>query len=362
MSLALKEARKGRGKTSPNPCVGAVIVDGDQIIATGYHKKAGTPHAEIHALRQAGENAAGATMYVTLEPCSHTGKTPPCCEAVAAAGISKVVVGMQDPNPLVSGNGTRYLQQKGIEVIGPVLEQQCRAINRPFIKHITCGTPWVIMKAGVSLDGRLTYQKGNSGWITGPESKRRVHLLRHQVDAIMVGRGTVTIDDPSLTTRLAGRRGKDPLRVIVDTGLRISPDAKVLHLTSSAPTWIFCGPGVSAEKVASLTTSGVVVHQVSVDVQGQVNLTEVLSVLGAAQITSLLVEGGGALHGSLLRQKLVDHVNLFLAPLFAGDSGIPLVTGLDVAGREQALRIAAPRYRRVGEDMMISGDILQNKE
>lgn len=210
MKIALKEAKKGRWKTSPNPCVGAVITKKGKEISRGYHKKAGTPHAEVHALRSAGEAAAGATIYVTLEPCSHTGKTPPCCEAIVKAGIKRVVVGMTDPNPVVNGNGIRFLQKNGIEVISGVLESECRKINEPFIKHITSGFPLVVLKAGISLDGKITYQQGQPGWITGDKSLHTVHLLRDRYDAILIGSGTALIDNPSLTARLKGRRCHDP--------------------------------------------------------------------------------------------------------------------------------------------------------
>lgn len=207
MRLALREARKGLGRTSPNPCVGAVVVKNNSVISRGYHKKAGTPHAEIHALRKAGEQARGATIYVTLEPCNHTGRTPPCSQAVAAAGIKRVVVGMEDPNPLVSGSGKAFLQEQGIEVVSGVLEKQCRELNLPFIKHISSGMPFVVMKAGISLDGKISYQQGRPGWMTGESSARKVHGLRNSLDAILVGRGTIAIDNPSLTTRLPGKKG-----------------------------------------------------------------------------------------------------------------------------------------------------------
>lgn len=248
MRLALREAKKGLGRTSPNPCVGAVVVRDDIVISRGYHKKAGTPHAEIHALRKAGELARGATIYVTLEPCSHTGRTPPCCQAVAAAGIKRVVVGMEDPNPLVRGRGNTYLHEQGLEVVSGVLEQECQEINLPFIKHITSGIPFVMMKAGMSLDGKISYQQGQPGWMTGKESSKKVHGLRNHLDAILVGRGTLVVDDPSLTTRLPGKRGRDPVRVILDSRLQLSLTSKILHLDSPASTLIFCSHSADEEK------------------------------------------------------------------------------------------------------------------
>ena len=357
MRMALKEARKGLGRTSPNPCVGAVIVKGDRVIAKGYHKKAGEPHAEINALRKAGKEANGATVYVTLEPCNHTGRTPPCSQALVAAGIKRVVVGMEDPNPLVDGRGLTFLIDQKIEVLSGVLTEECRGINRPFLKYISTSMPWVVMKAGISLDGRITYRKGKSGWMTGAESLRKVHQLRDTTDAIMVGIGTITIDNPSLTTRLASRKGKDPVRVVLDSGLRIPVSAKVLHLHSNAATWIFCGPEADTKRKEELAAIGVIVRSVGRDSTGGLDIREVLAALGSEGITSVVVEGGAKVHGSMLRNHLVDHVNLFYAPLFAGDDGIPVVQGLSVRNRDEAIHLAKIKYKRLGDDLMIEGDV-----
>lgn len=357
MRLALQEARRGRGRTSPNPCVGAVIVKDDHIIGRGYHKKAGEPHAEINALQKAGRDVAGSTIYITLEPCNHTGRTPPCSHALFNAGVKRVVVGMQDPNPLVQGSGIRYLSERGIEVVSGVLAEECKEINRPFIKHITTAMPWVVMKAGVSLDGRITYRKGKSGWITGPESLVKVHRLRDQADVIMVGVDTVRIDDPSLTARLPGKKGKDPIRVIVDTNLRIPLTARVLHLESEAPTWIFCSEKADQGKRSDLAEMGIVVYPVAKSDEQGLNLQSVMETLGSENITSVLVEGGARIHGSMLRHKLVDHVNLFFAPLFAGDQGISVIEGIGVSNRKEAIRLERVRYKKFGDDMMVEGDV-----
>jgi diaminohydroxyphosphoribosylaminopyrimidine deaminase/5-amino-6-(5-phosphoribosylamino)uracil reductase len=357
MRLALKEARKGLGRTSPNPCVGAVIVKNNHIISRGYHKKAGEPHAEINALRKAGEEAAGSTIYVTLEPCNHTGKTPPCSHALATAGVKKVVVGMVDPNPLVRGSGMRYLSERGIEVLSGVLLEECREINRPFLKHITTNLPWVVMKAGVSLDGRITYEKGKSGRITGPQSLAMTHKLRDLLDTIMVGVNTVLIDDPSLTTRLSRGKGKDPIRVVIDTNLRIPVTARVLHIESNAKTWIFCSEDADIIKRKELTATGAVVIPVARNAEKELDLKSVLQVLANEGLTSVLVEGGARLHGSMLKERLVDHVQLFLAPIFAGDGGISVVNGVRVTHRGEAICLKRVRYKRFGDDMMIKGDI-----
>lgn len=358
MSLALKEAKKGMGRTSPNPCVGAVIVKDGHVIATGYHKKAGTPHAEIHALNGAGPRAQNSSIYVTLEPCNHTGRTPPCSHALVFAGIKKVVIGMVDPNPLVNGSGADYLRDNGIEVTSGILEDKCRELNRPFIKMITSSLPWVIMKAGLSLDGRLNYQRGSGGVITGPESFRKVHRMRDEVDAILVGIGTVQADNPSLTTRLPSKKGKDPVRLILDSHLSIDEQAQVLDLKSSSPTWIFCLRSVDQAKVKKLSDRGVVVHFVDSGETG-LNLRDILKIVAKNGLTTVLVEGGATLHGALLNEKLIDRANLFYAPVFAGDQGLPLVKGVSVdGGKKSAVSLAGITTKRYGDDFMISGNVI----
>lgn len=357
MALAISEAKRALGRTSPNPCVGAVIVKDGKVIATGFHKKAGTPHAEIHALQAAGDSAVGATMYVTLEPCNHTGKTPPCSHAVAKAGIAKVVVGMEDPNPLVDGTGITYLKENNIEVVSGVLEKECRDINRPFLKYISTGLPWTVMKAGISLDGKLNYQKGRSGWITGKESGTMVHHLRNIYDAILIGSATAKIDNPSLTTRLSGVEGRDPIRVILDRTLSIDLQAKIFNLESPAPTWIFCAHTAENEKILALESLGVRVLKVSCN-KDQLDLHEVLRVLADNGVTSVLVEGGAAIHGSMLNKHLYDYANLFVAPVFAGSEGVSLVSGYSTDCKEHAVTLADVEYDRLGEDIMISGEFV----
>lgn len=355
MQLAIKEARKGLGRTSPNPCVGAVVVKNNRLIATGFHAKAGTPHAEVHALRAAGAKARGATIYVTLEPCNHTGKTPPCTQAILAAGIKRVVVGMLDPNPLVAGGGCQTLGAQGVEITQGVLVEECRSLNRPFSKHITTGLPWVIMKAGMSLDGRLALASGQCSWITNEQSRRQVHRLRDRVDAILIGSETALCDDPALTTRVTGRRGRDPLRVILDTALRLPPTAKMLQQASSAPTWIFCGPDAEVRRAEALIEAGAVVKQVRLDDAGQLDLAAVLCELGRAQLTSVLVEGGSRVHGAFLRANLVDEVQIFMAPIFIGNDGVPLVDSLGLRTIVEAPRFSTTKVRRFGNDVLIEG-------
>lgn len=359
MRLALREARKGRGRTSPNPSVGAVIVKDGHIIARGYHKKAGAPHAEIEALNKAGEKARGAVMYVTLEPCNHHGRTPPCSHAIANSGITKVFVGMLDPNPLVNGSGAEFLSSQGIEIKHGLLEEQCRNLNRPFLTYISKGRPWVVMKAGLTLDGKITFKKNSGDAITGPESLKWVHRLRDCCDAILVGSNTITVDDPALTTRIEGRRGQHPIRIVLDTKLKISSTAKVITQNEDGRTWVFCGPSAPTGKIGQLRDGGVEILQVAVGETGRLDLNEVLKMLASRQITSLLVEGGAAVHGSFLKAGLVDHLKFFYAPLVAGDSGTGVIQGIQsVGGREEAIRLHNISHRRLGDDFMISGDVL----
>lgn len=359
MKVALGEARKGIGRTSPNPCVGAVIVNNGHIVGRGYHKKAGTPHAEIHALADAGSAARGATMYVTLEPCNHTGRTPPCSHAVCDAGISRVVIGLEDPNPLAAG-GVVYLREHGLEVECGVCEKECRAINYPFIKHVRTGLPWVVMKAALSLDGKITYKQGRGGAITGEKIKELVHGLRNQLDAILIGVDTAVIDNPSLTTRLQKQDSRDPLRIIIDSDLRTDPDSRIFHQQSGAETWIFCTnsskkTSLGEKRERALLRAGAKIFGVSPTKNGRVDLQEVLQVLGEKNILSLLVEGGAAIFGSFLRDDLVDEVYLLMAPFFIGDQGQPLLTGYFADNREQAKQLRDVRISRVGEDTLIHG-------
>ena len=355
MQLAIREGKKGLGRTSPNPCVGAVVVKNNRLIATGFHEKAGTPHAEVHALRKAGIKAKGATIYVTLEPCNHTGRTPPCTQAILASGIKRVVVGMLDPNPLVAGGGCKTLADQGVEVTQGVLAEECRSLNRPFGKHIITGLPWVIMKAGMSLDGRLALGSGQCAWITNEQSRRQVHRLRDRVDAILIGSGTALCDDPALTTRLVGRKGRDPLRVVLDTALRLPVTAKMLQQTSNAPTWIFCGPDADVKRAEALVGAGAIIKQVRLEESGQLDLEAVLCELGRAQLTSVLVEGGSRVHTAFLRANLVDEVQIFVAPIFIGNDGVPLVVSLGLQTIAEAPGFTITKVRRFGNDVLIEG-------
>jgi diaminohydroxyphosphoribosylaminopyrimidine deaminase/5-amino-6-(5-phosphoribosylamino)uracil reductase len=359
MREALKEARKGIGRTSPNPCVGAVIVKDSRIIGRGYHRKAGEPHAEINALRAAGTAAQGADLYVTLEPCNHTGRTPPCSQSVARSGIRRVWIGMLDPNPRVDGGGAAYLRKQGIRVRHGLLEPECRRLNRPFITYITQNRPWTVMKAGLTLDGKLTFRTNHGDRITGDETFRQVHRLRDRLDAILVGAETIRIDDPSLTARIRGRSGKNPVRVILDTWLRTSPEARVVSGRNDGLTWMFCSPDAAEDRAAQLADAGVTVIRAGLDPSGRLDLNHVVSELARRQVTSLLVEGGGTVHGSFLKSRLVDHVKLFYAPVFGGAEGMSLIRGYSAdGGGDRAIRLENVKHRRYGDDLMISGDVV----
>lgn len=354
MRLAIREAKKGLGRTSPNPCVGAVIVNDGRVIGSGYHRKAGSPHAEINAIQGTVENLKGATIYVTLEPCSHTGKTPPCCHAIVEAGFTRVVVGMSDPNPLVNGRGINYLRDHDLEVECGVLTAACEELNYPFIKYITQAIPWMIMKAGISLDGRLNYKRGRSGWITGKESGEAVHQLRDTVDAIMVGANTVKIDNPSLTCRMAEKNTKDPVRIILDSWLTTDLASKVYNLDSDAPTWVACCDSVPIEKINIFQKAGIRVIPVPT-VDTGISLHALLKKLGELEVLSVLVEGGATLHGALVKGNFYDFAYLFYAPILAGDGGVPLISGASVADKGHAPFLKTPRVERYGEDLLISG-------
>lgn len=355
MRMALREAAKGLGRTSPNPCVGAVVVKDGKVVGKGYHHKAGTPHAEVNALDAAGERARGATLYVTLEPCNHQGRTPPCTGRIQAAGIKRLVVGMTDPNPRVVGGGNAYLAGLGLEVVAGVQADESLALNRPFVKHITSGLPWVVMKAGMSMDGRIACRTGHSRWITGETARSRVQLCRDRVDAILIGVDTALADDPALTARPRGRSGCDPLRVVLDSTLRLPTTARMLTQESAAATWLFCGPAASSKQRKALVAAGATVKEVALSSHGGLDLTAVLTELGKHNVTSLLVEGGGQVHAAFLRDGLYDQACLYVAPLFLGSDGLPVVGGLGLDLVEQGHRFRFTKMRRLGRDLLVEG-------
>lgn len=350
MRRALSLARRGIGKTSPNPAVGCVIVRNGAVVGEGWHRKAGTPHAEVHALREAGELARGADAYVTLEPCSHFGRTPPCADALVAAGVARVIVGMVDPNPKVCGRGLARLEQSGIQVITGVLERECRLINEPFVKHVSTGLPFLVLKSALTLDGKTATASGESRWITNEKSRHYVHSLRAMVDAVMVGVGTLLADDPELTVRHV--RGRSPLRIIVDSTLRIPDAARVLG-SEQPPGTLIATVSDDRERIAVLEARGVQVVRCASE-GGRVDLRDLMVHLGGRGIQSILLEGGSELAGAALRQGLIDKFILFYAPKFLGGSdGFGLFGGVSAVRMDQAFCLETARVRRFGGDVMI---------
>ena len=355
MKRALCLAERGRGRTSPNPMVGAVLVKDGRIVGEGFHPRAGEPHAEIFALRQAGEQARGATLYINLEPCCYHGRTPPCTQSLIAAGVAEVHLAMFDPNPLVAGRGRAELEAAGIRTMVGEREAEARALNEVFAHWITTGRPFVIAKFAMSLDGKIATRTGDSRWITGPAARHYVHQLRDQVDAILVGVETVITDDPLLTTRLERADVRHPLRVILDCTGRIPPTARVLDAALPGRTVIATTEVMPAERHQSLMAGGVEVLMLPAE-DGCVSLTALLAMLGQRQVTSLLVEGGGTVLGSFFAHGLVDKVLVFLAPLIIGGRDAPTpVGGTGVACIAEAWRLERVRVRQLGPDVLISG-------
>jgi len=358
MRLALREAEKGQGRTSPNPAVGAVLVQGGKVIGRGHHARAGAPHAEVMALRDAGARAAGADLYTTLEPCDHFGKTPPCSRAILDAGVRRVFVGSRDPNPVVKGRGVARLRRAGVEVVQGVLREACDALNAPWFRFITAGRPFVTLKVAATLDGKIATRTGDSRWVTGPEARLRVHQLRDQVDAVLVGAGTARQDDPALTSRLPSGAGRDPIRVVLDADLRLPTKLGLFHSKSPAPTWVAhlaeprrtvrrrprLGPGVEL-----LPCRGR---------KGRIDLGDLLTKLAGRGVTHLLVEGGAQVFGSFLSRQLADRVLVFVAPKIVGGDGLSWAGGagaLGVRTMDQAISLREPSVERLGDDWLVTG-------
>ncbi|MBI5644111.1 MAG: bifunctional diaminohydroxyphosphoribosylaminopyrimidine deaminase/5-amino-6-(5-phosphoribosylamino)uracil reductase RibD [Deltaproteobacteria bacterium] len=350
MRTALGLARKGIGRTSPNPAVGAVAVKNNRIIAKGFHRKAGEPHAEIEAIRAASEDVKGATLYVTLEPCCHFGRTPPCTDALIQSGIKEVVVGQTDPNPKVGGKGIERLRAAGIKVTSGILEDECRAINDPWTKYITRRIPFVALKLASSLDGRIAAGGGDSKWITGETSRRLVHRMRSSFDAVMVGINTVIKDDPELTVRLV--KGKNPLRVILDSSLKIPLGARVFKDTAGLV--IFTTRLASPAKIKKVSALGAKVIIVPRSDSG-LDLKRVLKELGKMEVTSVLVEGGGLLAASLIKHGLADKFLFFISPMIIGGDGVPSIGPMGLKRLINAPRLTNIIVRRIGDDILIEG-------
>jgi diaminohydroxyphosphoribosylaminopyrimidine deaminase/5-amino-6-(5-phosphoribosylamino)uracil reductase len=352
MKRALHLAEKGRGRTSPNPMVGAVLVKRGNVVGEGYHARAGEPHAEIVAIKKAGEKAKGATLYLNLEPCTHYGKTPPCAPAVIEAGVKKVIVGIEDPNPLVKGRGLARLKQAGLDVKVGILEKECYRLNEAFCKYMVQHEPFIILKMAATLDGKLATRNGESQWITGETSRRFVHRLRDQVDGVVVGIGTVLKDDPMLTARIRG--GRDPYRIVFDSRLRIPENAKVVDVSPSK-TIVATTEMASRDKIERLRKKGVGIL-ISDSKSGKVDLKTSLLKLGEMGMMSLLVEGGSQINGSFLDQGLIDKIFLFLSPRLIGDPLAPgIFSGEGVLHLRETFSITELKTRRMGEDILIEG-------
>lgn len=352
MRQALRLAEKGRGRTSPNPMVGAILIKEEKVIGEGYHVKAGESHAEIIALNKAGGEAKGATLYINLEPCAHYGKTPPCAPKVIESGVARVVVGMEDPNPLVNGKGLEILRNAGLEIQVGILEKECHRLNEAYCKYILKKEPFVILKIAATLDGRIATREGESKWISGEASRRLVYRLRDQVDGVLVGIGTILRDDPMLTARVKG--GRDPYRIILDSRLKIPEGAKVIG-DNPSKLIVITSEFAHRDKREKLEKKGIQVIVLDSETE-KINLKSCLSKLGEMGIMSLLVEGGSQVNGSFLDKGLVDKFLIFLAPKLLGDpQALGMFRGKGFSKLQDSLILREVKIRRIGEDIFIEG-------
>ncbi len=352
MRRALAAAVRGQGYVEPNPMVGCVIAQGAEIIGEGFHRRFGGPHAEVEALRIAGDRAAGATAYVTLEPCCHHGKTPPCTQAILKAGLRRVVVAQLDPFPEVQGQGISELQNAGVDIEVGLLESEARQLNAPYLKLVTEGRPWIIAKWAMTLDGKIATRSGESRWISGPESRQLVHALRGRVDAILVGRETALRDDPLLTARPPGAR--TALRVVLDTHAALADDSQLVRTARQTPTLVAVGNESSAADRSRLADAGCEVFVCPGSTHRE-RLESLLDELGRRRLTNVLVEGGGHVLGSLLDAREIDEVHVFIAPkILGGATAANPIAGEGIAAVAEALRLDSPEVRRVADDIYIT--------
>ena len=355
MHHALQLAAQGAGFVEPNPMVGAVVVDDNlQVLGAGYHQRFGGPHAEVHALRQAGERARGATLYVTLEPCCHQGKTPPCAAAILAAGIKRVVVAALDPFPAVAGQGVAQLRAAGVSVETGLLEQEAVELTAPFRTLIQHQRPFVIAKWAMSLDGKLAAHTGISKWISNAASRTIVHQLRGRMDGILVGIGTVLADDPLLTARPAGPRLAS--RIVLDSQARLPLTSQLVRTAAQTPVLVFVTPTAPTERTVALQEAGVVVIPVAANVRGHPDLAECLRELGRRSLTNLLVEGGSAVLGEFFDRQSIDEVQIFIAPLLIGGQGASSpIGGLGLTSPKFATRLADLQVANIEGDTFLRG-------
>ncbi|MFA5321049.1 MAG: bifunctional diaminohydroxyphosphoribosylaminopyrimidine deaminase/5-amino-6-(5-phosphoribosylamino)uracil reductase RibD [Smithella sp.] len=355
MKLALDLARRGRGYVSPNPMVGAVIVKNGRMIGKGYHQRFGGNHAEINAIENAGGNVQGSTLYVTLEPCCHEGKTPPCINAIIEHKFSRVVIGSIDSNPLVCSQGINSLQNRGVEVKTGVLETDCRRLNEVFFHFMETGMPFITIKYAQTLDGRIATVTGNSQWISSEASLKFTHRLRAEHDAILVGRGTVDKDNPELTVRLF--RGRNPLRVIIDSGLNILEKAKIFQNTSLAPTLIATVKTSKDPRFKKLAGCGADIITVGADEKGKVDLKKLFKILGKRNISSVLVEGGAQIITSVLKKNLANRLITVVAPKIIG-KGIEAVGELNIRNLKDAKKLSFQKIIKRGDDIIIDSRLI----
>jgi diaminohydroxyphosphoribosylaminopyrimidine deaminase/5-amino-6-(5-phosphoribosylamino)uracil reductase len=344
------------GYPSPNPHVGAVLVKDGAKVAEGHHERAGEDHAEVVALGRAGDKAKGAVLYVSLEPCNHVGRTPPCTDAIVAAKVARVVIGCADPNPHVEGGGVEKLRAAGVEVTESVCEPAARRLIAPWTKFVTTGLPYVTLKLALSLDGRIATRSGSSKWVTGPEARALVHGLRSRQDAVAVGIGTALADDPRLTVRDAP--GPSPLRVVFDTKLRLSPHSRLAQTAPDVPTWVVCSTDAASSNEEALTTRGVEVLRVPTTAEGRLDVDASLRLLSSKGVVTLMVEGGAELAGSVIAGRLADELHAFIAPILLGPRGRP--GAVDWAGPEtpaEAPRIADAHWELCGSDGYVWGPL-----
>lgn len=355
MRRALELAALATGRTSPNPLVGAVVVKDGAVVGEGYHHRAGTPHAEVHALRQAGESARGGTLYVTLEPCNHHGLTPPCTRAVINAGVKRCVVALEDPNPLVNGRGLSTLEQAGIVIETGLLQAEAEKQNEVFIKYICSGLPFVTLKTAMTLDGKIASHSGDSKWITSEPARHWVHQLRDRSDAILVGIGTVLADDPRLNTRLNDREGRDPVRLIVDGRLDLPVNSQIASSSKQQTTLVFTSEKADPRRAKRLEQLGLEV--ITIDgAPDDLNLEQVLQIAAHRKLCSVLVEGGGSINASLLKYNLIDKLYWFIAPKIIGGAKAPSpVEGSGCKNMADAIEVEDLQITFIGQDILATG-------
>ncbi len=354
MKRAIELAALGRGRTSPNPLVGAVIVKDGEIVGEGYHQKAGTPHAEVHALAAAGSEARGAALYVSLEPCCHHGRTPPCTEAIIKAGIKRVVIATLDPNPKVAGGGLAILQEAGIETKYGVMQEAAVELNEIFFKYIQSGLPFIALKTAMTMDGKIAACSGDSRWITGAEARQYVHRLRNTYDAIMVGIGTVLADNPQLNTRLNDGNSRDPVRIVIDSQLDLPLNSIIARSSREQSSIVFCGSNIDEGRAEALSVQGAEIIRLELE-DDRVPLSKVMTILADRDITSVLVEGGAEINASLLEAGLVDKYYWFIAPKLIGGRNAPTpVGGAGYEFMRDALELKIKDVQYFGSDLLVT--------